>query len=76
LSSIAAKLGGISRNEIFIMDEPTSGLDKKDVSSLADSITKITGVNQIIIVTHDDNLKNIADNIIRVEKKEGVSVVI
>ncbi|MCW1301520.1 MAG: SMC family ATPase [Candidatus Parvarchaeota archaeon] len=76
LSSIAAKLGGISRNEIFIMDEPTSGLDKKDVSSLADSITKITGVNQIIIVTHDDNLKNIADNMIRVEKKEGVSVVI
>lgn len=71
LSSIAAKLGGISRNDIFIMDEPTSGLDKKDVSALADSITKIAGVNQIIIVTHDDNLKNIADSIIQVEKRDG-----
>ncbi|MGC8516821.1 MAG: AAA family ATPase [Candidatus Acidifodinimicrobium sp.] len=76
LSSIAASLGGISHNDIFIMDEPTSGLDKKDVSALADSITRIAGVNQIIIVTHDDNLKNIADNIIQVEKRDGKSLII
>jgi len=71
LSAIVSRLGGISRNELLIMDEPTSGLDKEDVNALASSITKISGINQIIIVTHDDTLKGIADRVISVDKVEG-----
>lgn len=75
LSSIISQLGGVSKNELLIMDEPTSGLDKEDVNSLASSIVKISGIKQIIIVTHDDTLKGIADRVIAVKKINGESVI-
>ena len=75
LSSLASILGGIGKNEIIIMDEPTSGLDKEDINALTNAITKITDLKQIIIVTHEDNMKNIADNVIKLKKESGVSSV-
>ena len=66
-------LGGVGKNELLIMDEPTSGLDKNDISSLADSILKIKDVNQIIIVTHEDSMKVIGNNIINITKSAGES---
>ncbi len=76
LSSLASILGGIGKNEIIIMDEPTSGLDKEDINALTNAITKITDLKQIIIVTHEDNMKNIADNVIKMKKESGVSSII
>ena len=73
LSSLASILGGIGKNEIIIMDEPTSGLDKEDINALTNAITKITDLKQIIIVTHEDNMKNIADKVIKLKKESGVS---
>ncbi len=73
LSSVASMLGGVGKNELLIMDEPTSGLDKNDISSLADSILKIKDVNQIIIVTHEDSMKVIGNNIINITKSAGES---
>ena len=75
LSSLASILGGIGKNEIIIMDEPTSGLDKEDINALTNAITKITDLKQIIIVTHEDNMKNIADNVIKLKKESGISSV-
>jgi exonuclease SbcC len=73
LSSIASLLGGVNKNESLLMDEPTSGLDKEDINALSSCITKITDINQIIIVTHEDTMKNIADNMISVSKVTGES---
>ncbi len=73
LSSLASVLGGVGKNEIILMDEPTSGLDKEDINALTNAITKITDLRQIIIVTHEDNMKNIADNVIKLKKDSGVS---
>jgi len=73
LSSLASILGGVGKNEIIIMDEPTSGLDKEDINALTNAITKITDSKQIIIVTHEDNMKNIADNVIKLKKESGIS---
>ncbi len=73
LSSIAALLGGINKNESLLMDEPTSGLDKEDINALCTCITRINDINQIIIVTHEDTLKNIADNLITITKTAGES---
>ncbi|MCL4376482.1 AAA family ATPase [Candidatus Parvarchaeota archaeon] len=75
LSSLASILGGVGKNEIIIMDEPTSGLDKEDINALTNAITKITDLKQIIIVTHEDNMKNIADNVIKLKKESGISSV-
>lgn len=75
LSSIASLLGGISKNESLIMDEPTSGLDREDINALSTCITKITDIKQIVIVTHEDIMKNIADTLITVTKNSGESKV-
>lgn len=73
LSSVASMLGGIGKNEVLLMDEPTSGLDKEDINALSTCITRITDINQIIIVTHEDTMKTIADNLITVSKTAGES---
>jgi exonuclease SbcC len=75
LSSIASMLGGMNKNESLLMDEPTSGLDKEDINALSTCITKIKDLNQIIIVTHEDTMKNIADNLITITKTSGESKV-
>ncbi len=75
LSSIASMLGGISKNECLLMDEPTTGLDREDINALSTCITKITDIVQIIIVTHEDIMKNIADNLISVAKVSGESII-
>ncbi|MCL5016983.1 MAG: SMC family ATPase [Candidatus Parvarchaeota archaeon] len=75
LSSIASMLGGVGENELLIMDEPTSGLDREDINSLTNAITKLVDIKQIIIVTHEDNMKNIADNLISIRKESGKSII-
>ncbi len=74
LSSLASILGGVSKNELILMDEPTSGLDKEDINALTNAITRINDLKQIIIVTHEDSMKNIADNVIKLKKNGGVSI--
>lgn len=74
LSSLAAILGGVGKNELIVMDEPTSGLDKEDINALTNAITRINDLKQIIIVTHEDNMKNIADNVIKLKKDSGSSI--
>lgn len=73
LSSLASILGGVGKNELILMDEPTSGLDKEDINALTSAITKITDLKQIVIVTHEDSMKNIADRVIKLKKEAGVS---
>ncbi len=75
LSSIASLLGGVSKNESLLMDEPTSGLDKEDINALSTCITRINDINQIVIVTHEDTMKNIADRLITITKTAGESKV-
>jgi exonuclease SbcC len=69
LSSVAAMLGGVGKNEMLIMDEPTVGLDREDITALSEAIVKITDIRQILLVTHEDNMKNIADRLISVRKE-------
>ncbi len=75
LSSIASLLGGVSKNESLLMDEPTSGLDREDINALSTCITRINDINQIVIVTHEDTMKNIADRLITITKTAGESKV-
>ncbi len=75
LSSIASLLGGVNKNESLIMDEPTSGLDREDINALSTCITRINDIKQIVIVTHEDIMKNIADTLITVTKNSGESKV-
>ncbi|WP_311171196.1 DNA double-strand break repair ATPase Rad50 [Halobellus ordinarius] len=54
----------------LILDEPTVFLDSGHVSRLVDLVEKMRslGVNQILIVSHDDELVAAADDLVTVEK--------
>ncbi len=54
----------------LILDEPTVFLDSGHVSRLVDLVESMRdlGVEQIVVVTHDEELIGAADSVIRVEK--------
>lgn len=59
---------------IMILDEPTQNLDVENKSRLFDMIREITGIlEQVIVVTHDEEIIERADKIIRVAIEDGVS---
>ncbi|NPA74863.1 MAG: SMC family ATPase [Euryarchaeota archaeon] len=62
------------RGNILILDEPTDGFSKDQLYKLKDILEKME-TEQIIIVSHERELRNLADTIYRVEKENGVSSV-
>lgn len=61
---------------ILILDEPTPFLDEERRKKLVEIISNyLRKIPQVIIVTHDDELKEAADKIIRVNLVGGVSKV-
>lgn len=59
--------------ELIMLDEPTIHLDTYRRSELIDILKKMSIIPQMIIVTHDVDLEEAAENIIKVEKIEGTS---
>lgn len=61
--------------ETILLDEPTVHLDSSRRQDLINLLKEINLLPQMIIVTHEDYLKNAADNLINVEKRNGLSKV-
>ena len=57
------------------MDEPTIHLDSSRRHELINLLKDMSLLPQMIIVTHESQLENAADNIIKVEKENGISKV-
>ena len=65
LSIRAALASTLSKASFSIFDEPTNNLDEERRKSLADSLNIVLkGIEQSIIVTHDDTFKEMAENIV------------
>lgn len=62
--------------ETILLDEPTIHLDSYRRYELIDLLRQMSSLPQMIIVTHDNELENAADNIIKVKKDEGISSVV
>lgn len=62
--------------ETILLDEPTIHLDSQRRQELINVLHDISVIPQMIIVTHDEELENAADKIIKVEKRNGISKVI
>lgn len=73
LANIAAQISGIKRSELLILDEPTTGFDKEDIKTLPEVLRNLRTIPQILIVTHEDELKAAGDHKYEVEKIGGVS---
>lgn len=54
--------------DVIVMDEPTSALDIKSIEVLKNKINEIKENKIIIIISHDDKLNNISDEVIQLEK--------
>lgn len=61
--------------ETIMLDEPTVHLDQARRHELINILKEMNVLPQLIIVTHENELENAADNLIKVEKKNGVSTV-
>jgi len=57
---------------VLILDEPTDGFSKEQLQKFGDVLRDINS-EQIILVSHEAELENVADRVMRVEKSEGVS---
>lgn len=79
--ALALRLGitkAMSKGNIdtILLDEPTIHLDNYRRHELIDLLRGMTLLPQMIIVTHDSELETAADNILKVQKEEGISNVI
>lgn len=59
---------------VIILDEPTDGLHKDQLINMRDVLERL-GCGQTILVSHEEELMDCADTVIRFEKKHGVSSV-
>lgn len=76
--ALALRLGitqAMSKGELdtILLDEPTIHLDSSRRHELINLLKDMTLLPQMIIVTHESQLENAADNIIKVEKENGIS---
>lgn len=62
--------------ELIMLDEPTIHLDTYRRQELIDLLKRMSIIPQMIIVTHDSDLEDAADNIIKVIKEKGESKII
>lgn len=64
--------GGVSN--LLILDEPTDGFSKQQLYKLRDVFRELK-CPQVIIVSHEREMEGFADSIIRVQNKNGMSVI-
>ncbi len=75
LSVRLALLREMSNINVAFFDEPTTNLDETRRESLAQQILSIKGFRQLFIISHDDTFEQATENLVRVQKVDGVSVV-
>jgi len=64
----------IKTKDIIMLDEPTDGFSAEQLDKVRDVLNQLN-MKQVIIVSHESKIESFVDNVIRVEKQEGISVV-
>ncbi|MGJ7027960.1 DNA double-strand break repair Rad50 ATPase {ECO:0000255/HAMAP-Rule:MF_00449} [Methanothermobacter wolfeii] len=72
LNKVVQGLSTTLKSDILILDEPTDGFSKEQLYKLKDIFDELDSP-QIIIVSHEEELENLADHIYLVNKESGVS---
>ena len=71
-----ALLQEMSDVSLAFFDEPTTNMDDDRRSALASQITEIQGFDQLFIISHDDSFETATENLIQIEKVNGLSEVV
>lgn len=62
----ARRMGG--ETQLLLLDEVSSSLDKAGLDIFSSIIKKLEKTMRVLVITHDDNLKDVFDNVIIVSK--------
>ncbi|MDI9624731.1 MAG: SMC family ATPase [Methanothermobacter sp.] len=62
------------KSDILILDEPTDGFSKEQLLKLREILDELE-CSQIIIVSHEEELENLADHTFTIEKNGGISTI-
>jgi len=66
----------IGKVDLLILDEPTPFLDEERRRKLIEIMERhLRKISQVIIVSHDEELKDAADHVIRIRLEGGASKV-
>ncbi len=71
-----ALLREMSNIDIAFFDEPTTNLDETRRDSLARQILDVRGFRQLFVISHDDTFEQVTQNLIRVNRLDGISSVV
>ena len=61
--------------ELIMLDEPTIHLDQQHRFDLIEIIMQMRTIPQVLVVTHEEEMKDAADKLYLVKKTDGVSIV-
>jgi len=71
-----ALLRHMSNIDLAFFDEPTTNLDNERRDALAQQILSVHDLDQLFVISHDDTFEQATENLIRVERINGVSRVV
>ena len=71
---INSLLSKIKTRDIVILDEPTDGFSDKQLDKMRDVLNQLN-VKQLIMVSHEQKIEGFVENVIRLKKENGVSLV-
>lgn len=60
--------------DVLLLDEVTSALDNETEIQIVDSLKKLKKYMSIVVISHDDEILNIADHIYKIENQTAVRV--
>lgn len=71
---INSLLSNIRTSNLVILDEPTDGFSYQQLDKMRDILSQLN-VEQLIIVSHEPKIESFVDNIIKIKKENGVSII-
>ncbi len=71
--TINSVLSQIKTRDIVILDEPTEGFSEAQIDKMREIFNELE-VNQIIIVSHEQKIEGLVDNVIKLKKEDNFSM--
>ena len=71
---INSLMSKIKTKELVILDEPTDGFSSQQLNKMRDVLSQLK-TDQLIIVSHEQQIEGFVDNIIRFTKEGGITKV-
>ncbi len=72
--TINSLISSVKTKDLLILDEPTDGFSAEQLDKMRDVLEQL-GLNQIVIVSHEQKIESFADRVIRVTKTDHTSAI-